>query len=109
MASAVHHSGDTGGAADPLGMVCLGDVGSFATGGRGQVKDLPLPPADKFWTRLIVRSEQELKDNGFGLLAGPFKLGEAEMLRAVVLDADRQERHLGYSESEQGEVYVWQK
>lgn len=73
------------------------------------MKNLPLPPADKFWTRLIVRSEQELKNNGYAVLAGPFKQGEAEMLRAVVLDADRQERHLGYSESDQEEVYVWQK
>jgi len=73
------------------------------------MKDMPIPPAGKLWTRLIVQPEQELKNNGFMVLAGPFKQGEAEMLRSVVLDADRHERHLGYSESEQGEVYVWQK
>lgn len=73
------------------------------------MKDLLLPPAGKLWTCLIVRPERELKDAGFMVLAGPFKQDEAEMLRAVVLDADRHGRHLGYSESEQGEVYIWQK
>jgi hypothetical protein len=98
--SAADHGGDTGFVAGFVGFTGLGGLA---------MKDLPLPPADKLWTLLRVRPEQELKDKGFAVLAGPFKECEAGMLRSVVLDADRQERHLGYSESEQGEVYVWQK
>jgi len=42
-------------------------------------------------------------------LSGPYSEADAEMLRGVVLDADRAGRFLGYSENEQGEIQVWQK
>lgn len=58
---------------------------------------------------LRVSEEKELKAKGFTVLAGPFAEREAEMLRSVVVDADRRGRYLGYSENKAGEVYVWQR
>jgi hypothetical protein len=71
--------------------------------------DLPLPPAERMWEHLRVSPEKELRAGGFRRMAGPYVAAEAEMLRGVVVDADRAGRHLGYSENERGEVYVWQR
>ena len=74
-----------------------------------RAKELPLPSADKLWTHLRITEDKDLKAKGFTILAGPYAEREAELLRTVVLDADRSGRHLGYSENKQGEVFVWQR
>lgn len=89
----------------------LGFLGRDRAGDQGVriVRDLPLPSAEYMWKHLRVSDERTLRSKGFVQLSGPYSEAEAEMLRGVVVDADRAGRFLGYSENEQGEIQVWQK
>lgn len=88
-----------------------GFLGRDRAGDQGVriVRDLPLPSAEYMWKHLRVSDERTLRSKGFVQLSGPYSEAEAEMLRGVVVDADRAGRFLGYSENEQGEIQVWQK
>lgn len=88
-----------------------GFLGCGRAGNQGVrvVRDLPLPSAEWVWKHLRVCHERTLRSKGFVPLSGPYSEKEAEMLRNVVVDADRAGRFLGYSENEKGEIQVWQK
>ena len=74
-----------------------------------RAKELPLPSADKLWTHLRVQDPKELRRQGYMMLAGPYAEREAELLRSVVMDADRSGRYLGYSENAERQIHVWQR
>lgn len=103
MAAAVDHG-------DGFGMG-RGGLGCGLAGNQGVrvVRDLPLPSAEYMWKHLRVSDERSLRSKGFVYLSGPYSEAEAEMLRGVIVDADRAGRFLGYSENEKGEIDVWQK